>query len=82
MLAEKTRSIIDKSKRIYESIQGELEAHHNGQYIAIEPDSGNTFIAGTFDGAVEKARAAYPGRVTHTIRIGKSAAFHIGLMEQ
>ena len=82
MLAEKTRAIICRAKQIYEPIRQRLEAEHNGRFIAIEPESGESFIADTFDDAVCCARESHPNRITHTIRIGHRAAFHIGLMEQ
>ena len=82
MITEKTQAIIDKAKQIYGPMRQELEAAHHGSYIAIEPESGDTFISDTFDGAVRSAREFYPNRITHTIRIGHQAAFHIGLMVQ
>lgn len=82
MLAKDTRSIIEKSKQIYEGLQHRLESDHSGQYVAIEPESEETFIADTFDGAVSAARSRHPDRVSHTIRIGHQAAFQIGLMEK
>jgi hypothetical protein len=50
--------------------------------VAIEPESQEFFIGQSFDSAVTAARTAYPNRVSHTIRIGHQAAFHIGLMER
>ena len=35
----------------------------------------------TFDEAVKSARAKYPSRLSHTIRIGHRAAFHLGGMQ-
>lgn len=82
MLAEDTRSIIEKAKKIYEGMRESLESDHSGEYVAIEPESGEAFISETFDGAVASARESHPSRVSHTIRIGHRAAFHIGLMQQ
>lgn len=82
MIAEETRSLVSKAKKIYESIHESLESDHKGKFIAIEPESQEFFIANTFDEAVKAARKAHPNRVTHTIRVGHQAAFHIGLMEQ
>ena len=82
MIKESTRSIIERSRQIYEPMRTGLEIEHTGKYVAIEPDSGDTFIAESFDDAVSAARSAHPNCVTHTIRIGHCAVFHIGLMEQ
>ena len=82
MVSAATKSIIDRAKQLYEQHRDRLEAEHKGEFVAIEPDSGDYFVAATFDDAVKAARDAHSDRVTHTIRIGHAAAFHIGLMEQ
>jgi len=48
------------------------------RFVAIEPESGEYFLGDTFDGAMKSARTKYPSRLSHTIRIGHRAAFHIG----
>ena len=80
MVSEQAKSVIQQARQIYEQHRAALEAEHSGQFVAIEPQSGEDFIAGTFDDAVRAARATHPSRVSHTIRIGHEAAFHIGLM--
>lgn len=82
MISDETRSVIEQSKQIYEQHKERLEAEHRDRYVAIEPESGDCFLADTFDNAVQAARAKYPSRLSHTIRIGHEAAFHIGLMER
>lgn len=74
--------IIDRAKQFYEQRRDRLEAENDGEFVAIEPDSGDYFFAATFDDAVRAARDAHSDRITHTIRIGHPAAFHIGLMER
>lgn len=79
MVSAKTQSIMDRAKRLYaEQLQAELESKHQDRYVAIEPESGDYFLGNTFDEAVKAARAKYPSRISHTIRIGHRAAFHIG----
>ena len=73
-------SITSRAKAIYEQKRAEYEKEHQGRFIAIEPDSGDVFLADSFDDAVAKAVACHPSKVSHTICIGKEAAFHIGLM--
>lgn len=82
MISDETKSVIERSKRIYEQHRERLEAEHRNRYVAIEPESGEYFLADSFDEAVKSARSKYPSRLSHTIRIGYEAAFHIGLMEQ
>lgn len=76
------KSITSRAKTIFEERREQLENEHLGQFIAIEPDSGDMFLADSFDTAVAKAVAKHPEKVSHTIHIGKEAAFHIGLMTQ
>ncbi|MEM7315269.1 MAG: hypothetical protein AAF497_19185 [Planctomycetota bacterium] len=82
MVSESTRDVIERAKSIYESRRKQLKSDHLGKFVAIEPDSGEFFVEDSFDAAVKAARTAHPSSLTHTIRIGHEAAFHIGLMEQ
>ena len=52
------------------------------RFVAIQPESGEYFLGDTFDEAVTLARAKYPSRLSHTIRIGHCAAFHMGGMQR
>lgn len=83
MVSAETRSVIDRAKRIYsDQLQADLESLHKNRFVAIEPESGEYFLGNTFDEAVQSARAKYPSRLSHVIRIGHRAAFHIeGLSE-
>ena len=82
MVSDDTKSVIERAKRIYaERLQAVLELQHRNQFVAIEPDSGDHFLGNTFDEAVRSARAKYPSRLSHTIRIGHRGAFHLGGMQ-
>jgi hypothetical protein len=79
LVSADTRSVIGRAKRIYaEQLRAVLEAHHLNRFVAIEPESGEYFPGDTFDEAVKSARAKHPSRLSHTIRIGHRAAFHMG----
>ncbi len=81
MVSAETRSVIDRAKQIYTNqLQSDLESQHMDRFVAIEPESGEYFLSDTFDEAVKSARAKYPSRLSHTIRIGHRAAFHIGVL--
>lgn len=82
MVSAETKSVILRAKQIYaDRLQQDLEANHVNRFVAIEPESGDHFLGDTFDQAVRSARAKFPMRLSHTIRIGHSAAFHIGVLE-
>ncbi len=79
MVSEETKSVISRAKEIYKRrLKSSLEANHRDQFVAIEPDSGDFFIGETFDEAVKLARSKYPSKLSHTIRVGHDAAFHLG----
>ncbi len=81
MVSADTKSVIDRAKRIYaEQLRAVLEPQHRNRFVAIEPESGEYFLGDTFDEAVKSARAKHPSRLSHTIRIGHRAAFHMGGM--
>ena len=81
MISETTRSVIDQAKCIYNAQKKAWEASHNGEYVSIEPQSGEYFFAASFDAAVRAARTKYPERLSHTMKVGHDAVFFIGLME-
>jgi hypothetical protein len=81
MVSAETKSVIERAKRIYaEQLRAVLEPQHLNRFVAIEPESGEYFLADTFDEAVKAATAKHPDRLSHTIRIGHRAAFHMGGM--
>lgn len=83
MVSTDTKAVIARAKRMYaEQLQAVLEPQHRDRFVAIEPESGEYFLADTFDQAVQSARAKHPTRLSHTLRIGHRAAFHLGAMQR
>ncbi len=83
MLSDESNKVAIKSKKYYEEqLRVKLEASENGKFVCVEPQSGEYFIGDTFDDAVNKAIDAYPDRLTHTLRVGHSAALHLGVLIQ
>ena len=83
MVSADTKSIIERAKRLYVGkLQAVLEPQHPNRFVAIEPESGDYFLGDTFDEAVKAAKSKHPSRLSHTIRIGHRAAFHMGGMSQ
>ncbi len=81
MISEQNKSVSEKAKQIYtERLQSKLETQHMNQFVAIEPESGDHFIADSFSQAVANARKTYPDRISFVIRVGHKAALHIGGM--
>jgi hypothetical protein len=83
MLSEESKTVAENARRLYESQwRAELEREHFGKFACVEPASGRYFLGDTFDEAVNAALDAFPDRITYTLRIGSSAALHLGVLEQ
>jgi hypothetical protein len=79
MISDHSRTVAEKAKHIYaEQLQSKLEGEHHNQFVAVEPESGEHFIASSFSDAVASARSAHPDRISFVIRIGHDTALHIG----
>jgi hypothetical protein len=79
MVSADTKAVIARARRIYaEQLQAVLEPEHRNQFVAIEPEFSQHFLANPFDEAVRAARANDPTRLSHIIRIEHRATFHLG----
>ena len=70
-----SRKISQKGQQLFEALDPELREKHRGQFIAIEVDSGDSFIGQTEMEANQKARAKHPGKVFFLGRIGYPTAY-------
>ncbi len=81
MVSDQSKSVAERAKLIYaKELQQDLETNYRDQFVAIEPDSSDHFIADSFSQAVAAARSTYPDRLSFVIHIGHEAAIHIGGM--
>ena len=81
MVSQHTKQVADLAKAIYATrLQQDLEANHLHRFVAIEPQSGEHFLANTFSQAVTLARTAHPERIAFVIHVGHEAAIHLGGM--
>ena len=79
MISEESKAVAEKAKEIYAMrLQSHLEATQMNKFVAIEPESGEHFVADSFSQAVADARKAYPDRLSFVVRVGHKAAIHIG----
>ena len=70
---------VRRSEEIYVTrLRSVLEPEHTDEFVAIEPDSGEYFLGKTLNEATRAARAKYPDRLTHAMRVGHKAALHLG----
>lgn len=71
---------VRRAEEIYSTrLRAVLEPEHVDEFVAIEPESGDYFLGKTLNEASRAARRAYPGRLTHAMRVGHRAAVHFGM---
>ncbi|MEM8866378.1 MAG: hypothetical protein AAGF31_12605 [Planctomycetota bacterium] len=68
------------AKKLYaEKLRDSLEQQHRDEFVAIEPISGDYFLARTLSEAIGLSRAKYPERLAHALRVGHNATVHFGM---
>ncbi|MBM4074245.1 MAG: hypothetical protein FJ267_01215 [Planctomycetes bacterium] len=72
-------SVAEAARPIFEKLKSMLESSHLNKFVAIEPTSGEYFIADTLSDAIGKSRHKYPDRLAHAFRVGHKAGVHFGL---
>ncbi len=64
-----------KGREIYErKLRAILEPEHHGEYVAIEPESGDYYLGRTMSEAYEKAIREHPDKRFYLVRVGHRAA--------
>lgn len=80
----RTRSLSDTSvsqitkagEQLYQTkLKGKLEPRYKGQYVVIEPESGDYFIGQDPHKANQEAQKKYPEKVFYLKKIGYDSAF-------
>ncbi len=81
MASQRSIEVAEKSQAIYEErLRVKLEASNLNDFVAIEPESGEFFLADTLSGAIQAARAAYPDRLPFALRVGHRVTVELGVM--
>jgi len=83
MTSQESQEIARQATEIYEHrLKATLEQFNLNDFVAIEPVSGEYFVGATLSEAIGAARRAHPHRVAYALRIGHSAAVHLGTCPQ
>lgn len=81
MASAQTELLAQRATELYDkALREELERTHMNDFVAIEPDSGEYFFGKTLSEAMQASRAVHPDRLAFGIRVGHTAAVHIGEM--
>ena len=67
--------LVERGQNAYRrSLASILEPSHIGEFVAVEPDSGRSFLGGTASAALVAAHAAMPNNLFYLTRVGREAA--------
>ena len=76
-------SVAMQAKAVYQAdLRNRLEVENHGDFVAIEPESREFFVAPTFIEAAMAAKSAHPTKKSFVLRVGHEAAVHIGAATQ
>jgi hypothetical protein len=77
--AEVADQLAENGQRLYdEGLRGLLEPEHNGQFVAIEPDTGRYFLGHTGLAALRAGQRELPDNLFYLLRVGHDAAYRVG----
>jgi hypothetical protein len=80
MVTQDLDDFVRRAERFYnERLRTQLEQSHRDKFVALEPVSGDYFLGKTLSEAMGAAKAKYPDRLSHAVRIGHEAALHFGV---
>ena len=81
MVFQQSLDVARKAQAIYEErLRAKLEAANFDDFVAIEPESGDYFLAKTLSQAIQAARAAHFDRLPFALRVGHRSTVEMGLM--
>ncbi|MFC1806052.1 hypothetical protein ACFL09_03635 [Planctomycetota bacterium] len=61
-----------------EHLREKLEPEHNGEFVALDVESGDYGMDADEMAAIQRVRARHPDRVFYVLRVGHRAAHRIG----
>ncbi len=71
--------LAESGQRLYdERLRQQLEPEHNGEFVAIEPESERYFLGSTGLAALRAGRSAMPDKLFYLLRVGSEAAYRVG----
>jgi hypothetical protein len=77
--AEVTDELAESGQRLYdERLRALLEPEHEGEFVAIVPESERYFLGPTGLAALRAGRRELPDKLFYLLRVGSDAAYHLG----
>lgn len=76
---ETTDELAESGQRFYdERLRSLLEPEHEGEFVAIEPETERYFLGQTGLAALRAGRQELPNKLFYLLRVGQTAAYHLG----
>lgn len=70
--------LVERGQSVYRlRLSSVLELSHEGEFVAVEPDSGRYFLGSTASAALVAAHAAMPNNLFYLTRVGRETAHTI-----
>ncbi len=77
--ADATDDLAESGQRLYdERLRALLEPEHEGEFVAIEPDTERYFLGQTGLAALRAGRRELPNKLFYLLRVGRDAAYRVG----
>jgi hypothetical protein len=74
-----TDDLADSGQRLYdERLRTQLEPEHEGEFVAIEPETERYFLGPTGLAALRAGRRELPDKLFYLLRVGYDAAYRVG----
>lgn len=71
--------LAESGQRLYDKrLRQQLEPEHNGEFVAIEPESERFFLGPTGLAALHAGRSEMPDKLFYLLRVGSDAAYRVG----
>lgn len=76
---EPADDLAESGQRLYdERLKDILEPEHEGEFVAIDPDSERYFLGPTGLAALRAGRKELPGKLFYLLRVGHEATYRVG----
>ncbi len=66
--------IVEEGKRIYEQVKDQYLPEHKGEFLAINPKTGDVYLGESSTEAGIKARTVHPNTIFYLVRVGYDVA--------
>ena len=81
MVSEQSIKLARQAQEVYQQrLRSKLEATNLGDFVAIDPQSGEFFLGQTLSEAIQAARTAHPDRLSFALRVGHQTTVHLGVL--